>query len=103
MKALLSFILAITSIGYVFGYIDLEPNQNAVYNWQSFADQAEKVGDQFMTTVKSVTNMVGNLGDTLQTVITGPQNLGEAIDDWIKGIFSGNNKGPFGGGGGSSW
>lgn len=103
MKILLSFILAITAIGYVFGYIDLEPDQNAVYNWLSFADQAEKVGNQFMTTVNSVTNMMGNMGETLQDLISGPRNFIEDIGDWFKGIFSGDNKGPFGGGGGSSW
>lgn len=103
MKIILSFILIITAIGYVFGYIDLKPDQNEIYNWQSFADQAEKVGDQFMTTVKSVTSMVGNMGETLLTLISGPKNLVEEIGDWFKEIFSGENKGPFGGGGGSSW
>ena len=95
MKVLLSFILTITAIGYVFGYIDLKPNKNATQNWTIFKEQAEKIGDQFMTNTTKVFEMVETLENTVSNTLTTVNSTIDTITTSIKILFTGGIKGPF--------
>ena len=103
MKTFLTFLLMIAAIGFVFGYIDLEPYTYEIDDTVAFETTANIIGEQFIESTSKVAEKIESVSDTLLKIVTGPKNLIDKIKSLFTGSYDWNATGPFGGGGGRVW